>query len=563
MGKSSPVLAGDKVFLTAHADDQRVVLALDRETGNILWRQALTAARTESRNDLNDAAAPTPVTDGENVYAFFSEIGLVSYGPDGKQRWKVPLGPFDTEHGMSTSPIFVDGKIVLLVDQIGDSYLAAFGASNGELLWKTERPSVMGGYSTPAVYAPERGASQIVAASPMELVGYSVETGERLWWVNGLGYQPKSVPVLADNVVYVNAGGFGGGSGAPFERVSQWLDKNKDGRIGLEEVEGNAGRFMSALVRRWAGKDAGVDAEEWKQAQQAIRGARAFWAVRLDGKGDITETHVGWRVSKALPAVPSPLLYEGVLYLFKDGGIVTALDPESGEVLKQGRIRDAIDKYYSSPVAADGKIYVASETGKLAVLLAGQNWEVLTVNDFDEDIYATPALADGRIYLRTSGALYCLREHELISAVRQGLITSVRAMLGRDSMTPQILAAALGEANSTGQTEIADLLRDSGGALPSSAEEEPLISTHRLEEYAGTYETNQGWKASVELEEGVLLLKRWGQESRLNPIDSTTFQVDERVPMTVTFELEGSHPVAFEQTRDGRTLVFKRVTQKN
>ena len=250
MGKSSPVIAGDRIFITSHSGDQRLVLALDRQTGRVLWRQELKKARDESRNNLNDAAASTPATDGQNVYVFFSEVGLISYGPNGNQRWRIPLGPFDSEHGMSTSPVFAEGKIVLLVDQIGTSYLSAFDSSDGSLVWKTERPSVMGGYSTPIVHHPRSGAAQILAASPMEMVGYSLETGERLWWVNGLAYQPKSVPVIDGDSVYVNVGGFRGGPGAPFERMAERRDTNKDGKISLDEY-GAGNRFTAALLRRY------------------------------------------------------------------------------------------------------------------------------------------------------------------------------------------------------------------------------------------------------------------------------------------------------------------------
>ena len=302
MGKSSPVIVDERIFITGHAGDQCQVMALDHQTGRVLWRQELRKTRDESRNDLNDAAAPTPATDGENVYVFFSEIGLMSYGPDGNQRWEVPLGPFDSEHGMSSSPIFADGKIILLVDQIGNSYLAAFDPSDGSLVWKTERPSVMGGYSTPIVHHPEDGDGQVLAASPTELVGYSVKTGKRLWWVNGLGYQPKSVPVVDGNTIYVNAGGFGGRPGIPFDKIVGRVDANKDGKISFDEF-GGGNRFAVALMRRWAGGDKALDAAEWEEAQKTIRGAQAFLAVRLGGQGDVTDTHVRWRVTKSLPRV--------------------------------------------------------------------------------------------------------------------------------------------------------------------------------------------------------------------------------------------------------------------
>ena len=113
-----------------------------------------------------------------------------------------------------------------------------------------------------------------------------------------------------------------------------------------------------------------------------------------------------WRVKRNLPYVPSALLYEGLFYMVKSGGIVTSLDPGTGAIVKQGRATGALGEYLASPVAADGKIYTVSEEGKVSVLKAGREWEVLRVNDLREEVYATPAIVDGRLVVRTRGTLY-------------------------------------------------------------------------------------------------------------------------------------------------------------
>lgn len=117
-----------------------------------------------------------------------------------------------------------------------------------------------------------------------------------------------------------------------------------------------------------------------------------------------------WSYRRSLPNFPSPLLYEGVLYVLKEGGILTALDPKSGEVLKAGRIEGALDDYFASPVAADGKLFTASHAGRLAVLAAGPDWRVLSVSDLEEEIWATPAIAGSQIFVRTQEALYCFEK---------------------------------------------------------------------------------------------------------------------------------------------------------
>jgi outer membrane protein assembly factor BamB len=130
-------------------------------------------------------------------------------------------------------------------------------------------------------------------------------------------------------------------------------------------------------------------------------------AIRHGGRGDLTDTNVLWRYRKSLPNVASPLLYQSILYLVKDGGIVTTLDPASGEVLKQARLNGATDRYYSSPVGVDDKVYLFSQNGKAPVLQAGGQWEVLALNDLADECYATPAIAGSRLYVRTGRTLYC------------------------------------------------------------------------------------------------------------------------------------------------------------
>ena len=139
-GKSSPALAGDRIFLTAAEGNHLLTLCLDRASGKILWRREILANRAEVLHKLNHPASSSPITDGKNVYVFFGNFGLASYGPDGKERWKRPLGPFTNLHGMGASPILFGEKLLMVCDQNNDSYLLAVDKNDGHTLWKTERP---------------------------------------------------------------------------------------------------------------------------------------------------------------------------------------------------------------------------------------------------------------------------------------------------------------------------------------------------------------------------------------------------------------------------------------
>ena len=190
-GKSSPVVVGNRIFLTGHDGDQRFVLCYDAKDGRELWRQALQVVRTEHRNKLNDPAAPTIASDGERVFSFFPDFGLVAHTLDGREAWSRPLGPFESQHGVAVSPIYAVGKVFLLVDQSIGSYLAAFDPENGDTIWKKKRQDFVGAFSTPVFLGTE-----LLTVGPGELAAYSTESGDKLWWVKGLPLQPKSVPVI-------------------------------------------------------------------------------------------------------------------------------------------------------------------------------------------------------------------------------------------------------------------------------------------------------------------------------------------------------------------------------
>ena len=409
---SSPVVSQGRIFLTAHQGDSRVLLCIDSETGETLWKRETTAPRKERRY-RNEPATPSPVVDQDGVYAFFPDYGIVSYDHSGKVKWKVPLGPFSSQHGLTGSPIAAGQYIVLLIDQVTNSYIAAFNRGDGRLAWKTSRQDLFGGYSTPVVREIGSAGIEVVVSGPSELSAYNVDTGEKVWWFQGMSRQPKAGPVLTSNTVYLNWPKTDlGGHTFDFEAIIARQDRNGNEAVDLDEVDGALLNLVDFVDRVTGPRDRKVDAEEYRKHLRESSEGEALFAIRLGDSGTLTQSSVRWKMSRSLPDSPTPLLYRNVLFLFKNGGIVTSLDAETGEVLKRGRIREGVDFYYSSPVAGDDKIYIASETGKVSVLTAKGNWEVLSTIDLGEEIYATPAIADGRIYLRTASALYAFGSRE-------------------------------------------------------------------------------------------------------------------------------------------------------
>jgi len=402
-GVSSPVLVQDRVLLTAAAGEKRLVICLDSGTGKRLWERGIEVTNPHHRHPLNDPASPTPLTDGSSVYVFFPEYGVVAYDLSGKEIWKHPLGPFVSLHGISASPVLSGDKIILLIDQARGSFIAAFRRKDGHREWKTERPDAAGGYSTPVVCSVPGGA-QVVVSSPREVAGYSTATGEKVWWVGHMGEQPQTSPIFWHETIF--AVGTGGAETWEGDEVFRQLDVNGDGFVDANEFPKSWGPIQNAVLD--GNGDGKLSLAEWNAFGARIHGGgpSALVAIGLDGRGDVTETRVRWRLSRALPDLASPLIYEDVLYLVKGGGVMTALDPRTGRIIKQSRLSGAAEGIFSSPVAADGKIYVTSASGKVTVLKAGPAWTTLAINDLDEECYASPAIADGRIYIRTRNSLY-------------------------------------------------------------------------------------------------------------------------------------------------------------
>ena len=409
-GSSSPALTEDRIFLTAYEGEELLTFALNRGSGKILWRRALERSREEERHKLNNAASATPATDGENVYAFFGDFGVISYGSDGEERWRLPLGPFDNLHGMASSPMLAGNLLIVLVDQDTSSYIMALDKDSGKVVWKTPRPEVVHGFSTPVLFEPDGDVAQLVVPGSYQLISYELATGKKLWWVTGVTWQVKTAAVVDAKRVYTSAWAPGADAGArkffpPFAEVAETADADKDGKLTPDEIPvemRHTGSWRAIDLDR----DGFMDARDWGFYRARWSSRNVTLAVEPDGgRGDLTQTHVRWEYERSVPVVSSPLLYRGAVVLIKDGGILTVLDAASGDVIRQARLREAVDKYYASPVGGDGKVYLLSETGK-AVVLDAETWEPSAVTDLAEPCYASPAIADGRIYLRTHSRLY-------------------------------------------------------------------------------------------------------------------------------------------------------------
>lgn len=404
-GKSSPVLSRRHVFTVAFEGGKYYTQCFDRATGKLLWERAEVRPRTSTEHRFNEPAANTPVTDGENVYVFLKEIGFISYDAEGRKRWTSPLGPFSNSMGLAASPILEGGKLILQADQTSGSYLAAFQPATGELLWKASRAE-HDSWATPLYFQPQDGAAVILTASGAQFGAHSMTDGSRLWSHPGLSPAIVASPVVVKDTAYVF--GYGYETPVPFSDPLGELDRNHDGMLQAEEFGDDA--WLIHVSKSEGDFKAPVTADEWNDAFRKINAPSAILAIRMERDASApgaVKPSLLWRVQRNLVGVvPSPLVYDGVLYLVRNGGILTAFDAETGAVLKSGRLGAALGAYSASPVAAEGRIYLLSEDGKLTVVRAGRNWDVVAVSDLDEPAFATPALSGGRVYVRTGASLY-------------------------------------------------------------------------------------------------------------------------------------------------------------
>lgn len=366
-GLSSPIIAQGRVFLTEfdRATKRLATVCIDQRTGKILWRRNVAAAEIEKVHDISSPATPTPATDGERVYVYFGSYGLVSYDFDGKLLWERRLPLSQNIYGAVASPI-VAGDLLVLNHQGKDAYLLGVNRRDGKTVWKTDRSRFQYGWSTPVLWRHDGIDEIVVLGGDFEpnqrLMAYGLADGAERWWVAGLPPSGKSTPVIGAGMVFF---------AAPDIILDVAAEKRNPERAA-QFYANNASRVM---------------------------------AIRPGGKGEVNDTHVAWTQTRGVPGVPSPLYYNGRLYTFQNGGIVFSRVARTGELVYSGRI-GALGYYYSSPVAADNKIYIASEEGVVVVLDGGEELKVLARNSLDGQILATPAIVDGKIYVRTENQLY-------------------------------------------------------------------------------------------------------------------------------------------------------------
>jgi outer membrane protein assembly factor BamB len=404
-GWSSPIVWGDKVFVTTAVSDKQKkpsagfgggmggfggpggfgrggrppddvyqwqVYCLSAADGTVLWKQ--TAAEHKPATPINGSntyASETPVTDGEHVYAYFGMTGVFCYDFTGKQLWKADLGAYRMMfgHGSGASPALDGARLFIQCDNEEKSFLVALDTKTGKELWRAERPERTS-WGTPLVWKTKERTEVVCISSP-RVRSYDAATGKQLWELGGLSGQCHATPVAGEDLVYVGSGGgptMGGFGGRP------------GGRSG--------GGF----------------------------GNRPLFAVKAGASGDLTlkegeksNDGVAWTLPQGGPPMASPLVVQGYVYILEEhGGTLTCLDAKTGKQAYRERLPGARG-FTASPVAYQGKLFCTDEDGHTFVVQAGAEFKLLGENKLDEMCWSSPAVAGGALFLRTVDHLYCVR----------------------------------------------------------------------------------------------------------------------------------------------------------
>src|ERR1051325_6816752 len=410
-GHSTPILDGGKIFVTTYRPNSKelATVAMEQSSGKEIWRNPIVPQEIEETHPIGSPATATVACDGKRVFAFLGSAGMFCYDLNGKKLWEQRGGPFRDEYGAGSSPILFDGKVIINQDHDIDSFLIAYDCASGRVVWKTPRPDAVRSYSTPSIWT-NNAKPELLVAGALQLTAYNPADGGRVWWINGLARIVIPTPVTSGGIIYMASWAPGGD---PSKRVSlvpwpdalaKW-DGNHDGKLAKSEIDDR--EVLERFFRMDLDQDGFLNQQEWERHATVFRRAQnAVLAIKPSGKGELPDSSVVWKHGKGVPYVATPVLYHGMLWMVKDGGIVTKLDAGTGQLLQEERV-PAVGNYFASPVAGDEKIYFASESGTVSVVSAEKDWRVISSKDFHEKIYATPALQGNRIYLRTEESLYC------------------------------------------------------------------------------------------------------------------------------------------------------------
>ncbi|MBT3383612.1 MAG: PQQ-binding-like beta-propeller repeat protein [Prolixibacteraceae bacterium] len=350
VGYASPVIWEDKLF-TATADletQERILLCYDNRNGDLLWQKTVVTASLEGKHRDNSYASGTPATDGNLVYVSFldgEDVVVAAYDFAGKQVWLKQPGKFSSPHGYSCSPALFEDKVIINGNSKEGGFLTALNKTDGKIIWKIPHNESSHSFTTP-IFRKMAGKMQMIFGGNREIGSYNPNDGSRYWFVSGPSEDFTSTPVYNEKENLV---------------------------------------IMSSA---------------WPQ--------RFLLAIKPDGSGDVTESHVVWKNKEGAVYVPSPITTGDYILTTMTNGNVHCIDAATGNILWV----EKLGRQYSSPVLADGLVYMPNDEGVITVIKPGPTFETIAKNSIGERMNASPAISNGKIYLRGDKHLFCIGESD-------------------------------------------------------------------------------------------------------------------------------------------------------
>jgi outer membrane protein assembly factor BamB len=346
-GHASAIVWGDRVFTVTGMTEtkERILLCLDRTSGKILWQQTVVQGPLQKINKENSYASGTPATDGQRVYVTFrvgDDIVVAAHDmAGGKQLWLIRPGTHAGEWGFSNSPVLYKDKVIIDGDGKGDSFLIALNRADGKTLWRKNRTNKGISYSAPFIRE-MAGRTQLIQCGDRCVASFDPDTGEQIWKVDGPSQEFVATPVYSEKAELI---------------------------------------FISS---------------SWPKC--------CLLAIRPDGKGDVTETHVAWSDTKGAPYVPSMIVAGDFLFSINRGGTVFCYEAATGEVLWQQKL----GRHHASPVLVGGRLFFINDDGQVNVIKPGRKFECVATYELGEQCYASPAISDGQVFIRGFQHLFCI-----------------------------------------------------------------------------------------------------------------------------------------------------------
>ena len=425
-GQSSPVVWEDRIFLTGHEGTTLRMICLRRSDGKVLWQvEREIAAIPTYEHVAGDPANSTPATDGERVVFYFDDHGILVTDLDGRVQWEKQMPSTGNEYSYGASPVLDAGRIYLNRDGGVDSSLLCLDAATGRELWRTDRTGRIMSFCTPHLVDHD-GKRQVLAGGTGRLTGYDAASGRELWSAGGLPIFICPSPVADGGRVFfggwttAHVGGqsridslFHADSGVTPAAMKdpaaffKQFDADADGKLRPAEFPESRARDAFNFIDK--DRDGFVSMAEWAPAYTqagTAPGRNVLLGIRLGGEGDVTSSHVQWELTKGLPYVASPLIFQDRLYLVATGGFMTCVDPASGKALYEKERLGVGGEYYASPVGIGNQILVCAQRGTVFLVRAGDTLAIDHRTDLGETISATPAVADNTLYLRSEHHLW-------------------------------------------------------------------------------------------------------------------------------------------------------------